>query len=152
MEAVSGNLVDVSAGDGCEWFRSRRCCGLALHCPAARSVTVLGDLLVLAGLYFVFRVFRENTFTSATIEVARDQKVISTGPTNPSTISGDISAHRSWDASAQTIGPCGSNKVKPPSTCRAGKKARHCIESMAAILADARQFGSEDLIPGPRSR
>ena len=42
--------------------------------------TVLGDLLVLAGLYFVFRVFRENTFTSATIEVARDQKVISTGP------------------------------------------------------------------------
>jgi protein-S-isoprenylcysteine O-methyltransferase Ste14 len=40
----------------------------------------LGDLLVAIGLYFVFLVYRENTFTSATIEVAKNQKVITTGP------------------------------------------------------------------------
>jgi protein-S-isoprenylcysteine O-methyltransferase Ste14 len=41
---------------------------------------VAGDLLVAVGFYFIFLVYRENTFTSATIEVAEDQKVISTGP------------------------------------------------------------------------
>lgn len=40
----------------------------------------LGDLLVAIGFYFIFLVYRENTFTSATIEVAKDQKVIATGP------------------------------------------------------------------------
>jgi len=40
----------------------------------------LGDALVMLGLYIVFLVFRENTFTSATIEVAEEQKVIATGP------------------------------------------------------------------------
>jgi protein-S-isoprenylcysteine O-methyltransferase Ste14 len=39
-----------------------------------------GDVLVALGLLVVFFVFRENTFTSATIEIAADQKVISTGP------------------------------------------------------------------------
>jgi protein-S-isoprenylcysteine O-methyltransferase Ste14 len=39
-----------------------------------------GDALVAIGLFIVFLVFRENTFTSATIEVASDQRVISTGP------------------------------------------------------------------------
>jgi protein-S-isoprenylcysteine O-methyltransferase Ste14 len=42
--------------------------------------TVLGDALVAIGFYFIFLVYRENSFTSATIEVAVDQKVISTGP------------------------------------------------------------------------
>jgi protein-S-isoprenylcysteine O-methyltransferase Ste14 len=42
--------------------------------------TVAGDLLVAIGFYLIFLVYRENTFTSATIEVAADQKVISTGP------------------------------------------------------------------------
>jgi protein-S-isoprenylcysteine O-methyltransferase Ste14 len=41
---------------------------------------VAGDILVVIGFYFISRVYRENTFTSATIEVAKDQKVISTGP------------------------------------------------------------------------
>jgi protein-S-isoprenylcysteine O-methyltransferase Ste14 len=41
---------------------------------------VVGDALVAVGFYFIFLVYRENTFTSATIEVAADQKVISTGP------------------------------------------------------------------------
>jgi protein-S-isoprenylcysteine O-methyltransferase Ste14 len=39
-----------------------------------------GDVLVAIGFYLIFRVYRENTFTSATIEVAENQKVISTGP------------------------------------------------------------------------
>ena len=44
------------------------------------GVVLLGDALVIAGFYFVSRVYRENSFSSATIEVAKDQKVISTGP------------------------------------------------------------------------
>lgn len=41
---------------------------------------LLGDVLVAAGFYFIFLVYRENTFTAATIEVTAGQKVISTGP------------------------------------------------------------------------
>lgn len=41
---------------------------------------ILGDLLVAIGFYLVFRVYRENTFTSATVEIAANQKVITTGP------------------------------------------------------------------------
>jgi protein-S-isoprenylcysteine O-methyltransferase Ste14 len=41
---------------------------------------VAGDILVVIGFSFISCVYRENTFTSATIEVAKDQKVISTGP------------------------------------------------------------------------
>ena len=41
---------------------------------------VTGDILVAVGFLITFCVYRENTFTSATIEVAKDQKVISTGP------------------------------------------------------------------------
>jgi protein-S-isoprenylcysteine O-methyltransferase Ste14 len=44
------------------------------------SVVIAGDVLIAAGYYIIFLVFRENTFTSATIEIAPDQKVISTGP------------------------------------------------------------------------
>jgi protein-S-isoprenylcysteine O-methyltransferase Ste14 len=41
---------------------------------------VVGDALVAIGFYFIFLVYRENTFTSATIEVAEGQKVIASGP------------------------------------------------------------------------
>src|SRR5262249_40546436 len=41
---------------------------------------VAGDLLVVVGFYLIFIVYRENTFTSATIEIAENQRVISTGP------------------------------------------------------------------------
>ena len=41
---------------------------------------VVGDVLVVTGFAGIARVYRENTFTSATIEVAKDQKVVSTGP------------------------------------------------------------------------
>jgi protein-S-isoprenylcysteine O-methyltransferase Ste14 len=43
-------------------------------------LVVVGDLLVTIGFYFIFLVYKENTFTSATIEVAEGQKVITTGP------------------------------------------------------------------------
>jgi protein-S-isoprenylcysteine O-methyltransferase Ste14 len=43
-------------------------------------VVLTGDILVAIGFYFIFIVYRENTFTSATIEVAENQRVISTGP------------------------------------------------------------------------
>lgn len=41
---------------------------------------IAGDALVALGLFIVFRVFRENTFTSATIETAPEQRVVSGGP------------------------------------------------------------------------
>jgi protein-S-isoprenylcysteine O-methyltransferase Ste14 len=48
------------------------------HLPPYTAL--VGDVLVAIGLLAIFFVFRENTFTSATIELAPDQKVISTGP------------------------------------------------------------------------
>jgi protein-S-isoprenylcysteine O-methyltransferase Ste14 len=48
------------------------------HLPAI--VALIGDALVMLGGYGVWRVFRENSFTSARIELATDQRVISTGP------------------------------------------------------------------------
>ena len=41
---------------------------------------VLGDLLVAIGFLLIFVVYRANTFTAATIQVAPGQTVISTGP------------------------------------------------------------------------
>lgn len=43
-------------------------------------ISLAGDIAVAAGWLVIFRVFKENTFTSATIEIADDQKVISSGP------------------------------------------------------------------------
>jgi protein-S-isoprenylcysteine O-methyltransferase Ste14 len=48
--------------------------------PVPLYGVVVGDVLVAVGFYFIFLVYRENTFTSATIEVAAGQMVISTGP------------------------------------------------------------------------
>ena len=44
------------------------------------ALVLAADALVAAGFLLVGRVFRENSFTSATIEVAEGQTVISTGP------------------------------------------------------------------------
>jgi len=44
------------------------------------SCVIAGDVLVVTGFSFIFLVYKENPFTSATIEVAEGQKVISTGP------------------------------------------------------------------------
>ncbi len=43
-------------------------------------LSLIADAGVALGFYFVFLVFRENSYTSATIEVAAEQKVISSGP------------------------------------------------------------------------
>ena len=43
-------------------------------------IVVMGDVLVALGFLVVFVVFKENTFTAATITVTPDQKVVSTGP------------------------------------------------------------------------
>ena len=47
---------------------------------APASVAIAGNVLVVLGYAIIFFVFRENSFSSATIEIAPDQKVISTGP------------------------------------------------------------------------
>jgi protein-S-isoprenylcysteine O-methyltransferase Ste14 len=44
------------------------------------AVALAGDAMVVIGCIAVFFVFRENSFTSSTIEIADDQKVISSGP------------------------------------------------------------------------
>jgi protein-S-isoprenylcysteine O-methyltransferase Ste14 len=44
------------------------------------SIVLLSDILVLLGFVVIFFVFRENSYTAATIQVAQDQRVISTGP------------------------------------------------------------------------
>ncbi|MBV8699275.1 MAG: isoprenylcysteine carboxylmethyltransferase family protein [Bradyrhizobium sp.] len=41
---------------------------------------VMGNGLILLGWLGIFFVFRENSFSSATIEVSADQRVVSTGP------------------------------------------------------------------------
>lgn len=44
------------------------------------ACVVLGDVLFAVGFGFIGRVYRENTFTSATVEIAAGQRVIDTGP------------------------------------------------------------------------
>jgi protein-S-isoprenylcysteine O-methyltransferase Ste14 len=46
----------------------------------ALSVVIAGNILVATGFYFIFLVYKENTFAAATVEIAENQKVISTGP------------------------------------------------------------------------
>ena len=44
------------------------------------AVVILGDVLIALSYYGFYRVFRENTYGAATIQVEEGQKVISTGP------------------------------------------------------------------------
>ena len=46
----------------------------------ALYATVAGDVLLALGYYVVFLVTKQNTFASAKVELAQDQRVISTGP------------------------------------------------------------------------
>jgi protein-S-isoprenylcysteine O-methyltransferase Ste14 len=43
-------------------------------------LSIIGDILIIVAMWMVYRVFKENSYGSATVEVAQDQKVISTGP------------------------------------------------------------------------
>jgi protein-S-isoprenylcysteine O-methyltransferase Ste14 len=47
---------------------------------APLPVVIAGDVLTALGFLIVFLVFKENTFTAATIVVTLDQTVVSTGP------------------------------------------------------------------------
>ena len=47
--------------------------------PLPPYVSLAGDALVALGFLIIFLVYKENTFASATIELAPEQKVISTG-------------------------------------------------------------------------
>jgi protein-S-isoprenylcysteine O-methyltransferase Ste14 len=58
-------------------------CGLDRRFGASQlpvAVVIAGDVVVVLGLHVVHRVFRANSFTSATIEVAREQPLATTGP------------------------------------------------------------------------
>ena len=48
------------------------------HVPVA--IVILGDILVALGFWFIMIVYRANTYTAATIQLAQNQTVISTGP------------------------------------------------------------------------
>jgi protein-S-isoprenylcysteine O-methyltransferase Ste14 len=43
-------------------------------------VSIIGDLFIIVSMWMVYRVFKENSYGSATIEISKEQKVISTGP------------------------------------------------------------------------
>jgi protein-S-isoprenylcysteine O-methyltransferase Ste14 len=43
-------------------------------------LSLMADAFVALGFFFVFLVFRENTYTRATIKVSAEQKVVTTGP------------------------------------------------------------------------
>lgn len=43
------------------------------------AIEVLGDVLLVLGLYVIFLVFKQNTYASAIIEIAAEQKIIDTG-------------------------------------------------------------------------
>jgi len=44
------------------------------------SIVLIGDLLVVLGFAVMYRVFRENSYAAATVQVEAEQRVISTGP------------------------------------------------------------------------
>ena len=44
------------------------------------SVALLGDALIALGFLFTFFVFRENSYSASTIQIAEGQTVVSTGP------------------------------------------------------------------------
>ena len=44
------------------------------------GVVVVGAALVVIGFWLISRVYHENTFSSATVQIAENQRVISTGP------------------------------------------------------------------------
>ena len=44
------------------------------------AFVILANVIVMAGYFFVFLVFRENSYTSRIVEVEKEQEVITTGP------------------------------------------------------------------------
>jgi len=48
--------------------------------PVPPYVSIVGDGLIVLGYLFIFFVIKENSYAASTIQVAEDQRVISTGP------------------------------------------------------------------------
>jgi protein-S-isoprenylcysteine O-methyltransferase Ste14 len=48
--------------------------------PVPAYVSLIGDGLIALGYLFIFFVLRENSYAASTIQIAEDQRVISTGP------------------------------------------------------------------------
>src|SRR5215510_2249320 len=48
--------------------------------PVPPYVSIVGNALIALGFLFIFFVLRENSYAASTIQVAEDQRVISTGP------------------------------------------------------------------------
>jgi protein-S-isoprenylcysteine O-methyltransferase Ste14 len=48
--------------------------------PVPPCVSIIGDGLIALGYLFILFVLRENSYAASTIQIADDQKVISTGP------------------------------------------------------------------------
>jgi protein-S-isoprenylcysteine O-methyltransferase Ste14 len=44
------------------------------------ALIIIANFMILTGFYIFYRVFRENSFAAATIDLIKDQKVIATGP------------------------------------------------------------------------
>ncbi len=43
-------------------------------------LSIIGDILIIVAMWMVYRVFKENSYGSATVEITQGQQVISTGP------------------------------------------------------------------------
>jgi protein-S-isoprenylcysteine O-methyltransferase Ste14 len=43
-------------------------------------LSIIGDILIIVAMWMVYRVFKENSYGSATVEIRQEQEVISTGP------------------------------------------------------------------------
>lgn len=43
-------------------------------------LSIAGDLLIMVSMWMVYQVFKANSYGSATVEISKEQKVISTGP------------------------------------------------------------------------
>jgi protein-S-isoprenylcysteine O-methyltransferase Ste14 len=88
----------INAGPGAETEKSQKSIQLLAACSfigalilpsldhrfswsaVSLPVVAVGDVLMALGFLIIFLVFKENTFTAATIAVTVDQKVVSTGP------------------------------------------------------------------------
>jgi protein-S-isoprenylcysteine O-methyltransferase Ste14 len=68
LVSISGLLVFCSLNHRFAWS------------PVPAYVSLIGDLLVVLGLFINLVVFKENSFGGSTVQTFTDQKVISTGP------------------------------------------------------------------------
>src|SRR5262249_19574155 len=85
-----------------------------------------GDVLVVVGFGLIFLVYRVNTFTSATIEVTENQKLISAGPyaivRHPDVCERVAVPHRHAAGAGLVLGPSGGCRHVPVSDLAAPRR------------------------------